>query len=156
MPRPPPADAVKVLARNRRARFDYHLEETIEAGLVLRGSEVKSLREGRATLAESWAEVRGDELWLVGCHVGEYAFAGVFNHPPLRERKLLLHRREIDKLIARVARGGYTLVPLELYSRRGRIKVSLALARGKRQYDKRATERARAADRDAQEALRRR
>jgi SsrA-binding protein len=146
-------DERKFVARNKKARHDYFIEETFEAGVALRGSEVKSLREGRGNLTDSFAEVRSGELFLVGSHVSEYPFANQFNHPPRRERKLLLHRREIDKLEVKVEQRGYTLIPLSLYLKKGRIKVELGLGRGKKQYDKRATERKREQDREVRAAV---
>ncbi|MBV9993691.1 MAG: SsrA-binding protein SmpB [Caulobacteraceae bacterium] len=131
----------KLIAENRRARFDYFLEETLEAGIALTGTEVKALREGRANIAESYAAVEGREIALVNAHIPEYGPANRFNHPPRRPRKLLLHRRELDKLIGAVRREGRTLVPTRLYfNDRGLVKLELALARGKKAHDKRATE----------------
>jgi SsrA-binding protein len=139
----------RVVAQNRRARFNYHLEETFEAGVALTGSEVKSLRAGKATIAESYADARGGEIWLVNTNIPEYVQAGRFNHAPKRLRKLLLHRRQINKLIGAVEREGMTLVPLRLYfNARGRAKVELALARGKKLHDKRETEKKRSWERD--------
>ncbi|HWA64207.1 MAG TPA: SsrA-binding protein SmpB [Caulobacteraceae bacterium] len=135
----------KLIAENRRARFDYFLDDAVEAGLVLTGSEVKSLREGRANIAESYAAVEGDEISLVNAYIPEYGPANRFNHEPRRPRKLLLHRRQIDRLIGAVQREGRTLVPTKLYfNDKGRVKLELALAKGKKTHDKRATE----ADRD--------
>ncbi|MCL6499419.1 MAG: SsrA-binding protein SmpB [Firmicutes bacterium] len=133
-----PAEGERTVVANRRARHDYHLEETYEAGLQLLGSEVKSLRAGRASLQDAYAKVRGGEVWLVNMHIAPYEQAGPFNHDPLRPRKLLLHRAEIRRLVGKVKERGYTLVPLRVYFRRGLAKVELALARGKKQYDKRA------------------
>lgn len=134
----------KVVADNRRARFDYELLETLEAGLVLTGTEVKSLREGRASLAEAHAGEAGGEIWLFNAHIPEYAPANRFNHEPRRPRKLLLHRREINRLIGAVQKEGMTLVPLRLYfDARGVAKLSVALARGKKKHDKRETEKKR-------------
>jgi SsrA-binding protein len=131
----------KLIAENRRARFDYFLEETLEAGLALTGTEVKALREGRANIAESYAAVEGREIALVNAHIPEYGPANRFNHPPRRPRKLLLHRRELDKLIGAVRREGRTLVPTKLYfNDKGLVKLELALARGKKAHDKRAAE----------------
>ena len=135
----------KLIAENRRARFDYFLEEKLEAGLALTGSEVKSLRQGRANIAESYAAVEGREIALVNAHIPEYGPANRFNHEPRRPRRVLLHRRELDKLIGAVQREGRTLVPTRLYfNDRGLVKLELALARGKKAHDKRAAE----ADRD--------
>jgi len=135
----------KLIAENRRARFDYFLDETLEAGLMLTGTEVKALREGRANIAESYVGVEGRELALINAHIPEYGPANRFNHEPRRQRRLRLHRKEIDKLIGAAQREGRTLVPNRLYfNDRGMVKLEVALARGKKAYDKRATE----ADRD--------
>jgi SsrA-binding protein len=145
----------RVVAQNRRARFNYHLEETFEAGIALTGSEVKSLRAGKATIAESYADARGGEIWLVNATIPEYVQAGRFNHAPKRLRKLLLHRRQINKLVGAVEREGMTLVPLRLYfNEQGRAKVELALARGKKLHDKRETERKRSWERERGRLLR--
>jgi len=148
-----PAEGERTVVANRRARHDYHLEETYEAGLQLLGSEVKSLRAGRASLQDAYAKVRGGEVWLVNMHIAPYEQAGPFNHDPLRPRKLLLHRAEIRRLVGKVRERGYTLVPLRVYFRRGLAKVELALARGKKQYDKRADIRKREAERQIARAL---
>ena len=139
------------ICKNRKARFSYHLEETVEAGLALLGSEVKSLREGRANLVDAYASIRGDEVWLLKAHIAPYTQANRENHEPTRERKLLLHRREIRRLGIKLREQGYTLIPLELYFRGGRAKVELALARGKKQHDKRRA----IADRESDRQLRR-
>ncbi len=128
---------VKVVARNRRAGFDFDIEERFEAGLVLQGSEVKSLRAGNANLADAYAQPRGGELYLVNCRIGEYDKAGPFGHAPVRDRKLLVGRNQIDKLSARVDRSGYTLVPTQIYFRGGWAKVELALAKGRTHEDRR-------------------
>lgn len=128
---------VQVVARNRRAGFDFEIEERIEAGLVLQGSEVKSLRAGNANLADAYAQPRGEELYLVNCRIGEYDKAGPFGHAPVRDRKLLLARAQIDKLGGKVERAGYTLIPTQLYFRGGWAKVELALARGRTHEDRR-------------------
>jgi SsrA-binding protein len=127
----------KTIAENRRARHDYQLLERFEAGLVLTGTEVKSLRDGRATLAQSYAEMRDGEAWLVGAEISTYDQGNRANHDPMRPRKLLLHRREIDRLYGTVREKGLTLVPTRLYFKEGRVKVELAVARGKEQRDKR-------------------
>jgi SsrA-binding protein len=150
------AESDKVVATNRRARFEYHLEETYEAGLVLTGTEVKSLRSGRASLQEAFARVEGGEVWLHHLHIPPYAAGNIFNHDPLRTRKLLLHRSEVRRLFGKVQQKGYTLVPLRLYFKRGIVKVELAVARGKRQYDKRAAIARREADRQIEKAVRQR
>ena len=131
---------IKVVADNRRARFNYEIGESFEAGIALTGSEVKSLRQGRATIAESYADSRGGEIWLVNANIPEYLQAGRFNHPPKRPRKLLLHARQINRLIGAVEREGMTIVPLKLYfNDKGRAKVEIALAKGKKLHDKRET-----------------
>lgn len=128
----------RLIAQNRRARFEYHIEETIEAGIVLTGTEVKSLREGRANINEAYAGEMNGELWLFNAHIAEYAAANRFNHEPRRPRKLLLHRRQLDHLLGAVQRKGMTIVPLSLYfAPNGKVKVELALARGKKLHDKR-------------------
>jgi SsrA-binding protein len=146
----------KVIAENRRARHDYHLLDRYEAGIVLTGTEVKSLRESRATLQQAYADVRGEEVWLVGAHIAEYAQGNVHNHDPDRDRKLLLHRKEIASLIGKVRERGFTLVPTRLYWKSGKVKVELALARGKELHDKRRDIARRDADRQIERALGRR
>jgi SsrA-binding protein len=146
----------KMVAQNRKARHDYHVEDTFEAGLVLTGTEVKSLRAGRASLVDGFAEVRDQEVWLNGVHIPEYTQGTWTNHEPRRPRKLLLHRREIDRIDARVRERGLTLVPLSLYFKDGRAKVEIALARGKKAYDKRQAIAKREADREARAEMGRR
>ena len=134
----------KIVADNRKARFNYEIGEVFEAGIALTGSEVKSLRQGKATIAESYATARAGELWLLNANIPEYLQAGRFNHAPKRQRRLLLHKREIVKLIGAVERDGMTLVPLKLFfNARGRAKIEIALARGKKLHDKRETEKKR-------------
>ena len=142
-----------LIVENRRARHDYELLERFEAGLVLTGTEVKSLRQGRASLAQAFADVRGSELWLVGASIAAYEEGNIANHDPERDRKLLLHRREIASLIGKVREKGLTLVPTKLYFRDGRAKVELALARGKELRDKRRDIAKREAQRDMERAL---
>src|SRR2546423_14538395 len=149
-------NGVNPIAENRRARHDYHLLERFEAGLQLTGTEVKSLRDGRVTLAQAYADVRDGEVWLVGAHIDEYAQGNVANHEPERDRKLLLHRREIESPIGAVQPKGLTLVPTRLYFKDGRAKLELALARGQEQRDKRRDIAKRDAQRDIERALRRR
>lgn len=150
-PARPPGD--RKVAQNRRARHDYQILETLECGIELRGSEVKSLRAGRISLADSYARVEGGEMWLHGVHVAPYDFAhGFGSTDPDRPRRLLLHRRQIDDLAARVRQQSLTLVPLAVYFRDGRAKVELALAKGRRLYDKRAALAARDAAREAERA----
>ena len=147
---------LKMIARNRRARHDYHIEEVYEAGLVLTGTEVKSLRAGRASLTDGFGQISDHEVWLHNVHIPEYTQGTWTNHEPRRTRKLLMHRREIDKLARETTERGLTLVPLALYFKDGKAKVELALARGKRSYDKRQDLAARDAAREVDRALRRR
>jgi SsrA-binding protein len=146
----------KLIAENRRARHEYHLLERVEAGLVLAGSEVKSLRQGGAQLQRAFADIRDGELWLVGAHIAPYDQAGVENHDPDRDRKLLLHRRELDSLKGKVLERGFTLVPTKLYFKDGRAKVEVALAKGKDVRDRRREIAKRESDRQIERALRRR
>jgi SsrA-binding protein len=142
-----------LIVDNRRARHDYHLLDRIEAGVVLTGTEVKSLRDGRASLQQAYADVRGEEAWLVGAHISVYEQGNLANHDPDRDRKLLLHRKEIASLAGKVAQRGLTLVPTKLYFKNGRVKVELALARGKEVRDKRRDIARREADRQMERAL---
>jgi len=146
----------KLIAQNRKARHDYAIEDVYEAGMVLQGTEVKSLREGRASLVDSYATVRDGEVWLENLHIPEYTQGTWTNHEPRRRRKLLLHRHEIEKLIGKTKESGLTLVPLSLYFKDGKAKVEIALARGKRSYDKRQTLAARDAQREIDRASGRR
>jgi len=146
----------KLIAQNRRARYDYHVEDVVEAGLVLVGTEVKSLRAGRATLSDGFAEIRDGEAFLHGVHIPEYTEGTWTNHEPRRVRKLLMHRHEIDKLDSKVNERGFTLVPLAMYFKDGRAKVEIALARGKKTYDKRHALAERQANREKEQALGRR
>ncbi|OCC23045.1 SsrA-binding protein [Croceicoccus estronivorus] len=139
-PKPSTFDKKKTVAENRRARFDYHIDETFEAGIALTGTEVKSLRFGEGSIAESYAEIKGGEAWLINSNVPEFSHGNRYNHEPKRPRKLLLHEREIARLQGAVERKGMTLVPLSIYfNSRGRAKVELALAKGKQAHDKRAS-----------------
>ena len=147
--------AEKVIAVNRKALHDYHILETVEAGLVLTGTEIKSIRAGRVSLREAFARPDDDELWLLGAHIAQYPAAGRFNHEPTRKRKLLLHRGEMRELSAALEEKGLTLVPLRLYLKKGRAKVELALARGRRSHDKREAIAKREAERQMQRAIRR-
>ena len=145
----------KVVAENRKARFNYEIGEKFEAGIALTGTEVKALRLGKATIAESYADARGSEIWLVNANIPEYLQAGRFNHAPKRIRKLLLHRGQINKLMGAVEREGMTLVPLKLYfNEKGRAKIEIALARGKKLHDKRETEKKRSWERERGRLLR--
>ena len=146
----------KIIARNRRARHDYHIEDVVEAGLVLTGTAVKSLRAGRASLADGFGQISDHEAWLHNVHIPEYTQGTWTNHEPRRTRKMLMHRKEIDKLASATAERGLTLVPLSLYFKDGKAKVELALARGKRTYDKRHDLARRDAAREVDRALRRR
>jgi SsrA-binding protein len=149
------ARTLKVVADNRRARFNYAIGEVFEAGIQLTGTEVKSLRQGRATIAEAYADTRGGELWLVNANIPEYLQASRFNHAPKRPRKLLLHRRQIEKLAGGVERDGMTIVPLKMYfNEKGRAKIEIALARGKKLHDKRETEKKRSWEREKGRLLR--
>ncbi|PPK92006.1 SsrA-binding protein [Kineococcus xinjiangensis] len=143
----------KVIASNRKARHDYHVEDVYEAGVSLMGTEVKALRMGRASLVDGYASLQGGEMWLEGVHIPEYVQGTWTNHAPRRKRKLLLHREEIDKWAGKLRESGLTVVPLALYFVDGRVKVELALARGKKQYDKRHALRERQDRREAERAM---
>jgi SsrA-binding protein len=145
--------SIKVLARNRKARHDYHILETFEAGMALTGTEVKSARQGKIQLKDSYVEVQGGQAWLVGAHISPYTHGNRENHDPERPRKLLLGRREIDKLMGRSIIRGQTIVPLEVYLKGSWIKVQIALAQGKKLYDKRRAEKQKVADREMREAV---
>ena len=145
---------IEPVARNKRARHDYHIIETWEAGLVLTGTEVKSLRDGKANLSDAYGVVKDGEVYLLNLHVSPYEQGNQFNHDPTRTRKLLLHRREIRRMIGAVERQGLTLVPLELYFKRGRAKIALALAKGKQAHDKREDIKRRDDEREMARALR--
>jgi len=148
--------ATKNIATNRRARFNYEITDTYEAGIALLGSEVKSLRAGQADLKDSYASVRGGEMWLVGMRISPYEYARDGGHEPERERKLLLHKREIDKIGSVLAEKGLSLLPTRLYFKDGKVKVELGLGRGKAQRDKRETLKRRQADREMERAIRHR
>lgn len=146
-----------MVATNRKARHDYFLEDTFEAGLVLVGSEIKSIRERRINLREGYVQVKDGELWLLNVHIADYVQAGrYYGHDPLRPRKLLMHRREIERIAAQLQEKGFTLIPTVMYLKRGRAKVEIALARGKRQYDKRQDMAKRDSQRQIDRALRER
>ena len=145
--------AIKNLAQNRKARHIYKIDETLEAGLMLAGSEVKSIRDGKVTLVDAFADIHNGEAWLHQMDVGTYVFAHARNHEPRRKRKLLLHRGEIDRLIGKVREKGYTLVPLSLYEKDGRVKVELGLAHGKEQHDRREDTKKREAQREIDRAM---
>ncbi len=147
---------IKVVATNRKATHDYTIEDRFEAGIALLGTEIKSVRAGQANLREGYVQVRGEELWLVNTHIAPYDPAGREGHDPLRPRKLLLHRKEIAKLLSGMQERGYTIIPLRMYLKNRRAKVEIALARGKRQYDKREAIAKREANRQIQRALKER
>ena len=149
----PDASGEKIVCVNRQARHNYFIDETYEAGLVLLGSEVKSLRDGKANLVDSYAQIRNGEAFLINTHIGPYAGANQFNHEPTRTRKLLLHAREIERLTGKTKERGLTLIPLKVYFKNGRAKVELGLARGKKLYDKRETLRRKVAQREVERSL---
>ena len=146
----------KLIAQNKKGRHDYFIDEVIEAGLVLTGTEVKSLRAGRATLTDGYGSIKDGELWLSGVHIPEYNEGSWTNHPPRRERKLLLHKREISKLIGKLKESGQTLIPLSLYFKDGKVKVEIGLARGKKAHDKRASLMEKQANREIEREVSRR
>jgi SsrA-binding protein len=148
-----PTSDEKLVCVNRQARHNYFIDETYEAGLVLLGSEVKSLRDGKANLVDSYAQIRHGEAFLINAHISPYAGANQFNHEPTRTRKLLLHAREIERLTGKTKERGLTLIPLKLYFKDGRAKVELGLARGKKLYDKRDTLRRKVAEREVERSL---
>lgn len=145
---------VKVVAVNRRATHDYFIDDRFEAGLVLTGTEIKSIREGRVNLREGYARIAGNEAWLTNVHIAPYEQGNRYNHEPLRDRKLLLHRDEIAELVGKSRQRGYTIIPLQLYLKHGRAKVELGLARGKREFDKRESIAKREAQREIDRGLR--
>jgi SsrA-binding protein len=144
---------IRLIAQNKKAYHDYHIEETLEAGIVLTGTEVKSLRVGKANMRDSYAAVENGELWLIGVHISPYEQGNIFNHDPLRKRKLLVHAGEIRRLYGKVRVAGFTLVPTKLYFKEGRAKVEVALAKGKTTYDKRETLAKKEAQRDMERAF---
>lgn len=154
MSKPAEKPEIESIAKNRRARHDYTIIDTWEAGLVLTGSEVKSLRDGKANLSDAYGIVRDGEIYLINLHISVYERASYNNHEPTRTRKLLLHKREITRLIGAIERQGLTLIPLELYFKRGIAKVAIALGKGKKQHDKREDAKARDADREIARAVR--
>jgi SsrA-binding protein len=151
--RDPVAAGERDAAVNRSASHNYHLLEKFEAGLVLRGTEVKSVRSGQVQLRDAYALVKDGEAWLLNAHIGHYEHGNIFNHEPTRTRKLLLHKEEIRKLIGKTQQKGLTLIPTRVYFRHGKAKCEVALARGKQEWDKRETERRRTADKEAREAI---
>lgn len=147
-------EGVKIVAQNRRARYDYSVEETFECGIELLGTEVKSIKNGQFSFPDAFAEVRDGEVWLRNFHVNEYGFSSIFNHDPERLKKLLLHAQEIKRIDRRTREKGYTLVPLTVYLKRGLIKLELGLCKGKKLYDKRADIKERDQDRELRRAIR--
>ena len=150
----PHQKGIKVIAQNKKAYHDYFVEERIECGIALFGTEVKSIRLGKVNLKESWAQIRKNEVWVEGMHISPYEQGNIYNRDPLRDKKLLLHRSEIRKLDSQVMRQGYTLVPLELYLKDGRVKMELGVCRGKQVHDKRDTIAKRDSEREIRRALR--
>ncbi|MBA3913596.1 MAG: SsrA-binding protein SmpB [Acidobacteriales bacterium] len=151
--RDPTAAGERDAAQNRIASHNYFLLEKFEAGVVLSGTEVKSVRSGHVNLKDAYGLIKDGEVWLLNCHIGVYEHGNIFNHAPLQTRKLLMHRTEIEKLIGKTQQRGLTLIPTRMYFKRGKIKVELALAKGKQLWDKRETERRRTADKEAKEAV---
>jgi SsrA-binding protein len=149
-------EKIKILSDNRAAGHNYHLSDRVEAGLVLTGTEVKAARDGKVQLKESFAEVAGNEAWLVDAHISPYSHGNIMNHEPTRRRKLLLHRSEIDKLLGKTREKGLTLVPTKLYLKKGRIKLEIAVGKGKKIHDKRESAREREMDAEARAGMRRR
>jgi SsrA-binding protein len=147
---------MKIVAQNRKAFHDYSIEETYEAGIALTGTEVKSLRDGKANLKDSYVLIKGSEVLLLNCHISPYSHGNIMNHDPLRTRKLLLHKKEIVKLQGKAAQKGYSLIPLKIYFKGPRAKVEIGLARGKKQYEKRETIKKREADREIERAMKNR
>ena len=133
------AEGKKIIAENRKARFDYFIEETYECGIALEGTEVKSVKNGNISFPDSFAEITNGEVWVKNFHISEYAYSSIFNHNPDRPKKLLLHKEEIKRLTRKVEEKGYTLIPIEFYLKNGRVKVLLGVCKGKKQFDKRAT-----------------
>lgn len=152
-PSKPKSDAVKIICENRKARFDYHINERLEAGIQLTGSEIKSVRGGGASLASAYADIRNGEAWLLQAHIAPYDKGGYANHDPVRKRKLLMHHHEIDKLGGQIQIKGMTLVPLKMYFKNGRAKIELGLATGKKAHDKRAAIKDRESERILQRAM---
>ena len=152
----PEPDDIVPICRNRRALHEYEISDTLECGIVLTGTEVKSLRAGHSSLDDAYGKLDDGELWLIGCDIPEYAMGNRLNHKPKRPRKLLLHRRELDKFAGKASERGFTLVPLRLYFKKGRAKVEIAVARGKKLYDKRQTEKKNEAQKEIRKAMKKR
>jgi SsrA-binding protein len=149
------SDGKKIIAENRKAHFNYFIEETVECGIELRGTEVKSVKNGGISFPDSFAEITAHEVWVRNFHISEYTYASVFNHDPDRPKKLLLHKEEIKRLIRKTEEKGYTLIPLDLYLKKGRVKMTLGICKGKKLFDKRSTIRDRDTDREVQREFRR-
>ena len=148
-------DGIKIICQNKKARHNYFIEDTLEAGVVLQGTEVKALREGKASMVDSYALLQREEIFMVHCHISPYTPAHAFNHDPMRKRKLLLHKKQIAKLIGLSQEKGYNLIPLKLYFKDGKVKVELAIAKSKKAFDKRDTLKKREADREIARAMKR-
>ncbi len=148
------AEGIKVLGNNKKAYYDYHVDDTLECGISLQGTEVKSIKDNRFSFSDSYARIRDDELWLIGLHISVYPFGNIFNHEPDRDRKLLVHRQEIKRLRRRVDEKGFTLIPLKFYLKRGLVKLELGICKGKKTYDKREAIKARDQKRDAEREFR--
>lgn len=148
------AEERKIIAVNKKARFNYFIEESLECGVVLQGTEVKSVKAGNVSFPDAFAEIKGGEVWMYGFHISEYAYSSVFNHDPDRPKKLLLHRDEIKRLIRKTEEKGYTLIPIEFYLKKGRVKITLGICKGKKLFDKRADIKQRDVDRDMQREFR--
>lgn len=144
------AEGIKIIAENRKARFDYFVEDTYECGIALEGTEVKSVKNGNISFPDSFAEIVNNEIWVKNFHISEYSYSSIFNHDPDRPKKLLLHREEIKRLTRKVDEKGYTLIPLNFYLKDGRVKMTLGVCKGKKQYDKRETIKNRDIDRNLQ------
>lgn len=142
------AEGSKKIAENKKARFNYFVEDSIECGVALKGTEVKSVKNGNISFSDSFAEIINDEIWLKNFHISEYAFSSVFNHNPARAKKLLLHREQIKRLVRKTDEKGYTLIPLDVYLKNGRVKISLGVCKGKKLFDKRETIKSRDIERD--------
>jgi len=148
------SDKIKIIAQNKKARFNYFIEESFECGIELRGTEVKSVKAGSVSFADSFAEIKNGEVWVKGCHIAEYSYSSIFNHNPDRPKKLLLHKDEIKRLVRKVDEKGFTLIPLDFYLKHGLVKLTLGVCKGKKLFDKRADIRDRDIKRDIQREFR--
>lgn len=148
-------DGNKIIAENRKAHFDYFIEESIECGIALEGTEVKSVKNGSISFPDAFAEIINNEIFIKGLHISEYSYSSIFNHNPDRPKKLLLHREEIKRLVRKTEQKGYTLIPIKFYLKKGMVKVTLGLCKGKKQFDKRATIKERDVNREIQREFRR-